>query len=186
MMRATMVSQRTVLALMVALAGCGGDDAASACTELGAGDAIMLVSEANSTIRDIAEGGTVPLIRPIQGGQILLVGARVRSDVVCTYHAVGTVHDLATDVQLGRDQRTLELLPSPDGWARPEEGFVPLINVPVCPSGAATGRIDDNPLTLRVELMTEDDKPVRTLNATVVPVCSDAGCHDECLPSPAR
>jgi len=167
--------------MTVALAGCGEDDT-SPCTEIRAADAVMLVSEANSVIRDVIEGGTVPLIRPIQGGQILLVGARVRSDVVCTYRAAGTVHDLATDVELGRDLRTLELLPGPDGWARPEEGFVPLINVPVCPSGAATGRIDDNPLTLRVELMTEKDEPVLTLNSTVVPVCSDAGCHDECLP----
>jgi hypothetical protein len=141
----------------------------------------MVVSEANSTIRDVVEGGEVPLIRPIQGGQILLVGARVRSDVKCTYRAAGTVNDLATDVQLGRDERTLELLPQPDGFATPEQGFVPLINVPVCPSGAATGRIDDNPLNLRVELATEDDEPVLTLNMTVVPVCSDAGCHTDCM-----
>jgi len=170
--------------VIVALAGCRADEE-SACSEVAAGDAIMLVSEANSVIRDIVEGGPVPLIRPIQGGQILLVGARVKSDMTCTYRATGTVHDLATDVQLGQDIRTLELLPQPDGWARPEEGFVPLINVPVCPSGAATSRIDDNPLTLRVALMTPDEKPVLTLNSTVVPVCSDAGCHDECLPSMA-
>jgi hypothetical protein len=170
-----------MLAIMFGLAGCGGSDEPTACTEIAAGDAFMVVSEANSTIRDVVEGGEVPLIRPIQGGQILLVGARVRSSEKCTYRAAGTVNDLATDVQLGRDERTLELLPQPDGFATPEQGFVPLINVPVCPSGAATGRIDDNPLNLRVELATEEDDLVLTLNATVVPVCSDAGCHTDCL-----
>jgi hypothetical protein len=164
----------------MSLAGCG-NAASSACTELGAGDAIMVVSEANSMIRDVVEGGAVPLIRPIQGGQILLVGVRVRSDAACTYRAAGTVHDLTTDVQLGRDERTLELLPQPDGYAWPEQGFVPLINVPVCPSGAATGRIDASPLTLRVVLATEDDAPVLTLEKAVVPTCSDAGCTADCM-----
>jgi hypothetical protein len=172
--------RQVALLLLLPLVGCGGSDASSACTEIGAGDAILFISEADSTFRDVVDGDPVPLIRPIQGGQILLVGARVRSDVACTYRAAGTVNDLTTDVQLGRDERTLELLPQPDGWATPEEGFVPLINVPVCPSGAATGRIDGNPLTLRVVLMTEDDAPVLTLEKAVVPTCSDAGCTADC------
>jgi hypothetical protein len=174
------MGRHAALAVLFSLAGCGSDGS-STCTDLGAGDAIMVVSESNSMIRDVVENGDVPLIRPIQGGQILLVGARVRSDVACSYRAAGTVNDLATDVQLGRDQRTLDLLPQPDGFAWPEQGFVPLINVPVCPSGAATGRIDTNPLNLRVELSTEDDVHVLTLDSTVVPICSDAGCTADCM-----
>ncbi len=170
------------LAFLMFLAVCSacGSDGSSDCTDLAPGDAIMIISEADSMFRDVTENGTVPLIRPIQGGQIVLVGVRVKSSTACSYEATGAIYDGVTDAFLGQDIRQLELLPGDDGWARPETGFVPLINVPVCPSSAASGRIDGQPQRLQVELVADFDV-VATLSMTVVPTCSLDGCTMDCM-----
>lgn len=173
-----MAREMRLLPLLL-LAACGsGED--SDCTDIAPGDAIMLISEADSTFHDVTENGPVPLIRPIQGGQIVLVGVRVKSSTTCTYQATGAIYDGVTDAFLGQDIRKLELLPGADGWARPEPGFVPLINVPVCPASAASGRIDGQPQRLQVELAADSDV-VTTLSMTVVPTCSEDGCTMDCM-----
>jgi hypothetical protein len=171
---------REMFLLPLLLVAACGSSGGSECTELGPGDAIMIVSEADSTFHDVTELGPVPLIRPIQGGQIVLVGVRVKSTKACSYEATGAVYDGATDAFLGQDTRELELIPGDDGWARPETGFVPLINVPVCPTPNASGRIDGQPQRLQVELVSDFDV-VTTLSMRVVPTCNEAGCTTDCM-----
>jgi hypothetical protein len=170
------------LAACVAAAASCSDGDPTECTQLAPSEAVLVVSEANATIRDVVEGGDVPLIRPIQGGQILLVGARVRSGRDCDYRSVGRIRDLTTEGVHGSDERTLELAVQPDGWAVPAQGFLPLLNVPVCPSAATPTRVDDTLQRLEVSLETRSGIHVIDLAATVRPMCSNADCMTDCGP----
>jgi hypothetical protein len=165
---------------ILALGACGSGGSGDPCTDLSSEDAVMMVDEADSTLRDVENGGTVPLIRPLQGGQIVLAGARVHSSMSCSYHAVGTMQEDATDSVLGLDMRELALNPRTDGWVVPDIGFFPLLNVPVCPSGNATSRIDGTQQTLIVDLQNDTGDLVLRLVASVIPTCSDDGCTMDC------
>lgn len=181
------LARLAVASLAVLAAACGGDDiddddTPAACRGLDATNTKLLFSEPDSTQKDIAEGDTVPLIRPVQGGQIVLAGARVQTDVDCDYTAVGTVTDTGNDQLLGRTEQTLTLHPTPDGWARPEPGLITLLMIPVCPSSAASGRIDGAPQRLDVSLATLSGTPLMAMSATIVPTCPNTDCMHECMP----
>lgn len=122
----------------------------------------------------IKDDDMVPLIRPNQGGRIILAGVKVTNIGKCQVKIQGSLRD-ENNQQVRLDSRTVNLdLEETNGWGtsrlRSDGTFA---NVPVCPNQWATQDVFGKTFVLTVTVV---DKGGRTATAStrVVPACPPA------------
>ncbi len=128
----------------------------------------------------VADGGTVPLTFPPQGGRLIFAGVRATNVDPCGVQLTGVLRDTATQ-QVRLDSRTINLLPTGDGWGESDETDPSSFsNIPVCPNEWSATNIDGTPYQLE---MTVADRGGRTVTAKllVTPHCADPAEAAQCL-----
>jgi hypothetical protein len=157
-----------------------------ACTAGFLGDAsapiafdITAVNASYDTV-NLADGGTISLIQPIQGGRVLFVGVRATNVSTCGLTLTGALRD-QTSQQVRFDTRPINLIPTGDGWGvtgkigEDVSGLVSnFANVPVCSNTWSTTAVNGNVYSLEVTL---EDQSGRMLEKAihVTPVCDTPG-----------
>jgi hypothetical protein len=172
---------RIALVALVAAAGCtGGLDCAignpSAAPEL-----TLVTRTVEGRLAPLAAGGEIHLIKPPQGGEVVLVGARARN-VACVVQVFASLRDEASGRIAGSEGRPVKLTPTADGWGEPEHPaeFSNYANVPACPSGnmALRKNLHGEPYLVRLRL--EDRGRSAEATARVTPICAEPGLADKC------
>jgi hypothetical protein len=179
---------RALLALLPCAAGCSPDGGAAAdpvaCAAGFLGDAsspadfeITAVSPDYVT-EPLADGGTISLMQPPQGGQVLFVGVRATNVDSCGLALTSALRDEATQ-QVRFDMRTINLIAADDGWGvtGPIGGNVTglvsnFANVPVCANEWSSTDVNGHVYGLEVTLT---DRSGRTLvrKIQVTPECNE-------------
>jgi len=174
------------VAAAVALGGCGDDvarpDAAATCPIGDRTQALELQAQhwtGDGAAVDLADGGAVDLVRPIQGGKVIYVGVRARNVDGCNVQLTAALRDAASDQVIALEQRPVHLTAGADGWGVATSLFDDLANLPLCPSAAATHDIDQ--ATWRLELrLDEAGGRTATTALTIAPRCARADELEEC------
>ncbi len=131
------------------------------------------------------DGDRISLMRPLQGGEVLFVGARVTNVDACGLQLTGALRDEETQ-QVRFDTRTINLIPTGDGWGvtgtlgANVAGLISnFSNVPVCPNEWSTTDVDGHEYGLEVTIT---DRGGRTLLKTihVTPACDQADFASDC------
>jgi len=169
------------IALVTAASGCS-DDAPTTCPIGDRTQPIELVAvhwPAGGVVEDLADGGAVDLVRPIQGGKVVYVGVRARNVDGCNVQLTAALRDPATQQVIALEQRPVRLVDGGDGWGRAESTFDHLANVPACPNAAAARDVDGATWGLELRL---DEAGGRTATVTLVvtPRCGLVGEDEEC------
>jgi hypothetical protein len=179
-------------ALALAGAACSsphpGTDAGTPCADgfLGSDAAAPMlefqVLQADGTVLPLADGGTVPLLEPPQGGQVIFVGVRATNVDGCELQLTGALRNLTTN-QATIEGRTINLVPEGDGWGVSGVSGSALssnfTNIPVCPNEWSSTSIYGNVYGLE---MTIQDREGRTLTQKiqVTPACGEASTLATC------
>ncbi len=173
------------------LAACPGPngttDGPPACTTPFIGDKsqppqmTLVYSGADGTSQPVTDGGTVPMLLPLQGGRVIYVGARVTNIDPCNAQLTGSIRDLGNN-QVRLDSRTVNLTRASDGWGETSAGDLSsFANIPACPNEWSSTSLFDATYQLEVQLK---DQGGRTAKATadVKPSCGDtsADLQNEC------
>ena len=141
---------------------------------------VAIVVSDGTTLRDFSDGDMVPLRRPVQGGQAIMIGVRARNVDGCRVNLTTTLRDPDDGRSLGLDVRPVRLEARADGWAWPSEPFFQSIgSTPACPNLAGDADIHGNPWTVELRL-DEDGGRSATVMATVRPYCDAESPQDEC------
>jgi hypothetical protein len=171
-------------ALIAALAGACGDDgpAPPSCP---IGDRrlpleVAIVVSDGTTLRDLTDGDAVPLRRPMQGGQAIMIGLRARNVDGCRVDLTTTLRDPDDGRSLGLDVRPVRLEARADGWGWPSEPFFQSIgSTPACPNLVGDADIHGNPWRVELRLDEEGGRSA-TVFATVRPYCDEVSPRGEC------
>jgi hypothetical protein len=125
----------------------------------------------------------LPLVMPEQGGEIILVAARVRNLDACSVTILGEVHDTCAPDRTFTAEMKADLTVGSDGWAEPRLPMSPVdyLNIPMCPQVDNDRDIFGSPFLLKV---TAQDGQGRSASAslTISMECdpSDGTCFCEC------
>ena len=139
----------------------------------------------DGTDQPLADHGDLALVFPPQGGRVAFVGVRATNVDPCGLQLTGALRDLATQ-QVRVDARTVNLIPSGDGWGTSAPPMQTISaardaysNVPLCPNQWASTDVFDHEFQLEV---TVKDRLKRTSTTTikVTPRCSEPGHEVEC------
>lgn len=163
-------------------AGCS-DDAPSSCPIGDRTQPIEIVpvhwQVGRSEIEDLADGSSVDLIRPIQGGKVIYVGVRARNVDGCNLQLTAALRDPMTQQVIALEQRPVRLVDRGDGWGRPDSAFDHLANVPACPTAAAARDVFNSRWTLELRLEEPGGRMAET-SLDVTPGCRVAAELEEC------
>ncbi len=137
------------------------------------------------TPQPLANGGTVPIIAPPQGGFVVYIGARATNIDPCGVQVSGVITDTASNL-VRVDERTANLTPYGDGWGGPmdHDPLAPaLANVAVCPNEWASSDAYGVPFKLTISLTERSGrKASRSIQATLS--CAEpqnkASCSCQC------
>lgn len=170
--------------LSIVAAGCPEEEP-DKCPGLYLGDATadaqmeLVFLDADGKTQALAEGASVPLIFPPQGGRVMFVGARATNVDACAATLTGAIRDPASKkVQL--DKRSVNLVPTGDGWGVAAEGDTSsFANVPACPNNWSETNLFDGTYELTVALETKDGKTI-TKTATIHPFCGEPDNEAQC------
>lgn len=167
-----MLLTRTMAAVaLLAIAGCCpfvGDSSAAPRI-----DAIF--SLGSGTQIDVNDGGTVPILRPGQGGGVLFIGARYRNMGSCVSISA-QLRDPATNAIAGFESRTVDSDVGPDGQSASVKGDnYDTANVPVCPANTELGAVSGRVWTLDVTVTDSSGKSAKS-SIKVTPICGSACC----------
>jgi hypothetical protein len=182
-------------ALLVGAIGCGpgeeptpdaGPPPGPACTIGFLGDPslepeVELISlGADGTSSAIADGSSVALIFPPQGGRVIFAGVRATNVHGCQVTLSGSLRD-PQNGKICFDERTVNLRPIGDGWgASVDTDISTFSNIPVCPNQWSVTNAfgSDYDLTLKVS-----DREGRVIEKTVrvKPACAEPENEAECL-----
>lgn len=186
----------SAILLGVAASGCGpepsppveadaGTDAKTGCTRPFIGDAAkdleleIIALGADYTSTPVAEGDSVALIFPPQGGRVIFAGVRARNVDPCNAQLTGAVRDLETK-QIRVDSRTINLEATDDGWGRSADSDIAsFANVPMCPNSWSKPNIYGTTYELEVTL-TDRAKRKMTKTVNVIPACAEPENAAEC------
>jgi len=133
----------------------------------------------------LAADGAVDLVRPLQGGHVLMVGFEAKNLRGCTPTILGTLRDPATGAVIAEESRPSQLLLGADGWGH--LAYPPSVtsaNLSTCPQNGLPRDIDGN--TWRLELTLLDGAEVLgRWSGDVIPFCRVGGpdpfsCACEC------
>lgn len=178
-----MLLRRVVAVALATAVGAGcSDDAPTTCPIGDRARPIEIVAvhwPAGGAVEDLADGGAVDLVRPIQGGKVVYVGVRARNVDGCNVQLTAALRDLATQQVIALEQRPVRLVDGGDGWGRAESTFDHLANVPACPNAAAARDVDGAIWALELRL---DEAGGRTATTTLVvaPRCGLVDEAEEC------
>jgi hypothetical protein len=155
-------------------------------------EAVLIVTDglSNTTV-DVAEGDTVPLVRPPQGGQVTYAAARVRNLSTCGLQFRGRYRNPDNGFEIAFDQRSANVIIDSDGWARPDASELSeFANIPPCPDYDPARDVHGTPTVLEMTVRDADQRSVTVMH-TVVPTCvpgdaqAEALCVCECSRLPA-
>ena len=182
------------LLLSAFASGCGpdvsppvdaGSDVVVGCTLPFLGDSTkpteleLIVLKADYTSTPVAEGDSVALLFPPQGGRVIFAGVRARNIDPCGIQLAGAVRDLATQ-QLRVDARTVNLEATSDGWGQSSDADIAsFANVPMCPNQWSTTNIYGTKYELEVTI-TDRAMHKTTKKVAVVPACAEPENAAEC------
>jgi hypothetical protein len=169
-------------AVWLVLGGGCGDDGPTVCP---IGDRSLPIEivpvhwPADGDVTDLADGGDVDLVRPLQGGKVIFVGVRARNVDGCNLQLTAALRALGSQQVIALEQRPVQLAVGSDGWGHAASAFDHLANVPACPNAAAT--VDVDGATWRLELRLEEPGGrMAETSLTVRPRCGLADQRDEC------
>jgi hypothetical protein len=182
------------LLLSAFASGCGpdtnppvdaGSDVVVGCTLPFIGDSTkpteleLIVLKADYTSTPVAEGDSVALLFPPQGGRVIFAGVRARNVDPCGVQLTGAVRDLDTQ-QLRVDARTINLEATSDGWGKSSDADIAsFANVPMCPNQWSTTNIYGTKYELEVTI-TDRAMHKTTKKIAVVPACAEPENAAEC------
>lgn len=146
---------KAAAAAAVLVAACS-DDAPESCPIGDRSRAIEIRAQhwrpGSPDLDDLANGGGVALVRPIQGGKVIYVGVRARNVDACNLMLTAALRDPASQQVIALEQRPVRLSDYGDGWGRASSAFDHLANVPACPNAAAERDVDGSTWTLELRL----------------------------------
>ncbi|NUQ73991.1 MAG: hypothetical protein HUU21_10580 [Polyangiaceae bacterium] len=163
-----------------------GPDSSSGCSLGFLGDPaldpeIELISlGAEGVSAPIADGSSVALIFPPQGGRVIFAGVRATNVSACGVTLGGSLRD-PQNGKICFDERTVNLQPLGDGWgASVDSNISTFSNIPVCPNQWSMSDAFGSEFDLTVKLR---DKEGRTAEKTVrvVPACAEPENEAQCL-----
>ena len=139
----------------------------------------LIALKADYTSMLIAEGDSVALLFPPQGGRVIFAGVRARNIDPCGIQLSGAVRDLDT-AQLRVDSRTVNLADRGDGWAGSSDADIAsFANVPMCPNQWSKTNIHGTKYDLEVSI-TDRTQHKTTKKVSVVPACAEPDNEAEC------
>ena len=140
----------------------------------------LIALKADYTSSPVAEGDSVALLFPPQGGRVIFAGVRARNIDPCGIQLVGAVRDLDT-AQLRVDSRTVNLVDRGDGWGSSSDADIAsFANVPMCPNQWSKTNIHGTKYDLEVTI-TDRTKHKTTRKVSVVPACVEPDNEAECI-----
>jgi hypothetical protein len=150
----------------------------------GAPDFDFLVIQADNTVTPVADGGTVALIKPVQGGRVIFAGVRATNVDGNALQITGALRDLKTQ-QVRFDSRTIDLIPTGDGWGVSgtlggSSGISNFSNVAVCPNQWSSTNIFGTTYGLEITILDRRGRQL-TKAIQVTPECAEPMNEAECL-----
>ena len=168
--------------------GEGGPDAGVDCFvgDESLGPELQLIYRTiDGTYLDLADDEEVPLILPPQGGQVILIGARLRNVNICGMQMSALLRDTCTNRILGREGRPIHLEKNADGWAVPiqPDALDNYVNINACPNLASSRDIDQEPYQVELRAVNGNVDLGLQAQVRVLPVCAEASnvsCECQC------
>jgi hypothetical protein len=133
------------------------------------------------TVAACTPDGEVPIVRPPQGGQVILVAPRARNLNPLGVQLSVHLTDECTGRIVALEQRPVNLVDTGDGWGVPERPATlsNFSNLAVCPSASRTRDLDGNYYQLTIEL-TDRDGRKSSGSMRIMPVCGEPGLAEDC------
>ena len=115
----------------------------------------MLVTDGKSMmLAAVADGDSIPMEPPPQGGYVMYIGAAARNVDGCNINLAGTLRDPQTGSELGFDARDTNLVVGSDGWGRSDAtDNSNESNVNACPDYTPADRVNG---TFELEMKVTD------------------------------
>jgi hypothetical protein len=134
----------------------------------------------------LADGGTISLMQPPQGGQVLFVGLRATNVDSCGLQLTGALRNETTE-SLTVDSRTINLIPTGDGWGVTGTiganvvGVVSnFANIPACANHWSASDVDGHEYGLEVTIKDRGGrKGLKTIRVT--PECNEPMSAANCV-----
>jgi hypothetical protein len=147
----------------------------------------FLVVLADDSVAPLNDHDRVPMIEPPQGGRVIFVGVRATNVDGCLLQLQGVLRD-ETSQRVQIDSRTVNLIPTGDGWGVSGLGNAPVSaaiasfsNIPVCPWGSwSTTDLYGSEYLLEVTITDRGGRGV-TKTIHVTPECGEPDKLAECL-----
>ena len=169
-------------ALLALVAGCG-DDAAPDGGLCIVGDPtqpaeLQVVARG---LAPVADGDTLLLETPPQGGHVIFAGVRVKNADLCGASLQAAVRDPCTNRVLGIERRPIAWRIAEDGFAEPAQPqeISDYANVPLCPNAAAADDLDGPALQLELRFYPSGADPV-DLTMAITATCADNDAPNLC------
>ncbi len=147
-------------------------------------EAVLIVTDGLSNLAvDVADGDTVPLVRPPQGGQVTYAAARVRNMSTCGIQFRGRYRNPDNGNEIAFEARSANVSIDSDGWARPDASQLSeFSNIPPCPDYDPNRDVHGTTMLLEMKVLDCDGRSV-TVTRTVVPTCvgGDAAAEALCV-----
>lgn len=154
--------------------------------EGGAPDFELLTLDPNEIVQKIDDGGVLSIILPPQGGRVVFAGVRATNVEGSQMTIVGALHDLTTK-QVRFDQRTINLVPTGDGWGvsaplgmPASDAISSFSNIGVCPNEWTPTNVYGNAYGLEMRIVDRVGREV-SKKIVVTPACNEPGNVAECL-----
>jgi hypothetical protein len=134
----------------------------------------------NMTSVPIQGGSMVTLAFPPQGGRVIFAGVRATNLDPCGVQLTGVVRDETTK-QVRLDSRTMNLLPSGDGWGASDPTDISTFaNVPVCPNEWSKTNLYGTEYELEIDVTDSKGRTASQI-VKVIPACSEPAHAADCL-----
>ena len=106
----------------------------------------------------LVSGDMVTLAFPPQGGRVIFAGARATNLDGCGVQLEGVIRDETTQ-QVRLDSRTVNLVPTGDGWGQSDPTDISTFaNVPVCPNEWSATNLYGTPYQLELSVTDRDNR----------------------------
>jgi hypothetical protein len=126
----------------------------------------------------LVDGGTISLMQPPQGGQVVFVGARVTNVDSCGLQLTGALRNETTQ-QVTVDSRTINLIPTDGGWGvtgpigANVQGLVSnYANIPACDNNWSASDVDGHEYGLEVVVKDRGGR-MGSAKIRVTPECNE-------------
>ena len=151
----------------------------------GAPDFTVTVLRADDSVVPVAQGDSVPMLFPPQGGRVIFVGVDATNVDGCELQLTGAIRDLQTQ-EVRVDSRTINLIPVDGGHGvsgKTGESVAAAIanfsNVAVCPNEWSSTNLYGTLYGLEVTVKDKEGRQL-TKKLQVTPVCNEPSRVAEC------